>query len=612
MSNPLLVFWAQLFSRRETLRRVPSQAHIESSTQASATIFLVMRRMRAPLNILIVIFSVSVIGLTLIPGVDPAGQPARISLFESFYFMSYTATTIGFGELPWPFTPAQRLWVTFSIYLSVIGWAYAIGSLLTLIQDRSFRQALALRRFTGKVARLREPFLLIVGYGRAGELLAEDFDALGQQLVIVDESSDRIDALDLGSYHADIPGLVADAANPHHLTAAGLDHPFCAGVLALTNDDQTNLAVTMSAALLRPDLPVISRTVSPTIAERMRAFGTPTVVNPFDRFGDHLRLALNAPASYQLLTWLEAGPGAELPERGHPPTDGRWVMCGYGRFGREVTADLRAAGLEVSVIEPSERGDAEPDVIVGDASDPNVLARADLSTAVGLVAGTDNDTTNLSMLATARRLNPQLFLAARQNRPTSAALFEAMRVDALLVPTEVVAHEVYAQISTPMLWRFIQQMPARGDEWAEDLIQRLRYNCGHELPALWKIKLDQEQAPALGGWLADGRVTLGNLLRSPEDRERRLRAVPLLLYRDGESVLTPDGDTVLAPDDQLLFAGQGSERRELEGTMVVDSTGAYVLFGQHIPSSWVWRRLTKKDLPSSPQDDRADVTVRPG
>ena len=50
--------------------------------------------------------------------------------------MSYTATTIGFGELPWPFTADQRLWVTFSIYLSVIGWAYAIGSLLTLLQDR--------------------------------------------------------------------------------------------------------------------------------------------------------------------------------------------------------------------------------------------------------------------------------------------------------------------------------------------------------------------------------------------------------------------------------------------------------------------------------------------
>jgi voltage-gated potassium channel len=603
MSNPLLVFWAQLFGRREPASRVVSHAHIESSSQASATIFLVMRRMRAPLIILIVIFSVSVVGLTLIPGIGLDGQPARISLFEAFYFMSYTATTIGFGELPWPFTPAQRLWVTFSIYLSVIGWAYAIGALLTLVQDRAFRQALALRRFTGKVARLREPFLLMAGYGRAGELLAKDFDALGQQLVVIDESPNRVDALDLGSYHSDIPGLVADASNPQHLAAAGLDHPFCAGVLALTNDDETNLAVTMTAALLRPELPIVSRTISAPIAERMRAFGTPAVVNPFDRFGEHLRLALNAPASYQLLTWLEAGPGGELPGRGRPPTHGRWVMCGYGRFGREVTSDLRAAGLEVTVIEPTERGEPEPGVVVGDASEPAVLAQAGLANAVGLVAGTDNDTTNLSMLVTARRLNPQLFLAARQNRPTSAALFQAMRVDALLVPTEVVAHEVYAQVSTPMLWRFIQDMPARGDAWAADLIQRLQYNCGRELSALWKIKLDQEQAPALGAWLAEGKVILGDLLRSPEDRDRRLQVVPLLLLRDGNATLTPDDETVLARDDELLFAGQGSERRELESTLVINSTGAYVLFDQHIPASWVWRKLSRKN------SRRASVTT---
>jgi voltage-gated potassium channel Kch len=182
--------------------------------------------------------------------------------------------------------------------------------------------------------------------------------------VVIDESSERVDALDLASYHSDIPGLRANAANPHHLTAAGLDHPFCSGVLALTNNDETNLAVTMTAALLRPDCPSSPDHLGP-IAERMRAFGTPAVVNPFDRFGDHLRLALNAPASYQLLTWLEAGPGGELPERGRPPTHGRWVMCGYGRFGREVTADLRAAGLEVTVIEPAERGEPEPGVIVG-------------------------------------------------------------------------------------------------------------------------------------------------------------------------------------------------------------------------------------------------------
>ncbi|MGI8458573.1 MAG: potassium channel family protein [Propionibacteriaceae bacterium] len=612
MSNPLLIFWAQLVGRRDDVVHVLDRVRIDSSAQASSTIFLVMRRMRVPLITLIVIFSVSVVGLTLIPGVDPEGRPARISLFDSFYFMSYTATTIGFGELPWPFTAAQRLWVTFTIYLSVVGWAYAIGSLLTLAQDRSFRQALARQRFAGKVARLREPFLLLAGYGRAGELLAKDFDALGTQLVVIDDSTERIDALELGSFRADIPGLVADAADPHHLSAAGLDHPCCAGVLALTNDDETNLAVTMTAALLRPDLPVVSRTVSVTFAERMRAFGTPRVVNPFDRFGEHLRLALSAPSSYQLLTWLEAGPGAPLPDRGRPPPEGRWVVCGYGRFGREVTKDLRGAALDVTIIEPSARGDIEPGVIVGDASDPDVLARADVARAVGVVAGTDNDTTNLSLLAAARRLNPELFLAARQNRPTSAALFAAMRVDALLVPTEVVAHEVYAQLSTPLLWRFIQEMPAQGDRWAAELIGALRVNCGRELPALWKIRLDPTQAPALTGWLSDGKVVLGDLLRSPEDRERHLRAVPLLLLRDGDAVLSPDDETVLAPGDELLFAGEGSERRELESTMVVDSTAVYVLFDQHIPSSWVWRKLARRHPDPSAPSNRTEATSRRG
>ena len=620
MSNPLLVFWAQLAGRREPVGRTPAariagarlsadgrsadRTPVESSVDTSATIFLVMRRMRAPLITLIVIFTISVVGLSLIPGIDDAGRPARISLFESFYFMSYTATTIGFGELPRPFTPGQRLWVTVSIYLTVVGWAYAIGSLLTLLQDRSFRQALARQRFTRKVARLREPFLLMAGYGRAGELLAKSFDALGQQLVVIDESPDRVDALELSSYRIDIPGLVADAANPHHLSAAGLGHPCCVGVLALTNDDETNLAVTISAALLRPDLPVVARTVSAPVAERMRAFGTPAVVNPFDRFGDHLRLALDAPASYQLLTWLEAGPGAELPGRGRPPTDGRWVICGYGRLGREVTADLRAAGLRVTVIEPTHQHQGkDPEMIVGDAADPEVLARADLSGAVGLVAATDNDTTNLSLLATARRLNPNLFLVGRQNRPTSGGLFDALRVDALLVPTAVIAHEVYAQISTPLLWRFIQQLPAQGEQWAAELIERLRHNCGRELPALWKIRLDSAQAPALSGWLDTGEVVLDQLLRSPEDRERRLEAVPLLLLRNGDAVLAPPGDTVLARDDELLFAGHSSQRRELTSTLVVESTAAYVLFDQRIPSSWVWRKLARTSpAPAAPND----------
>src|SRR3954452_9307374 len=438
-------------------------AGVVSGVQASAPIFLVLRRMRAPLITLILIFAVSVLGLSLITGVDDAGRAYRMSIFDSFYVVSYTATTIGFGELPYPFTDAQRLWVTGTIYLSVIGWAYAISALLSLLQDRAFRSALALRHFSRKVHRLREPFLLIVGYGQTGELLGRSFDELGRRFTVLDLQDARIDALDLDTLRADVPGLVGDARNPHDLEVAGLTHPCCEGVLALTDDDEANLAVAMAAALLRPELPVVTRTTSAVVAERMSAFGNPTVINPFDRFGDHLRLALRAPAAYQLMTWLESGPGAELPERSSAPAPGRWVICGYGRFGQHFAADLRSEGLEVTAVEPRPIVDPHPDprlhLVVGDESDPEVMASTDLASAVAFVAGTDNDTTNLSLVAAARRVNPDLFVAARQNAPTSAALFTAMDVDALLVPTEVIAHEVYARLSTPLLWRFVRELP---------------------------------------------------------------------------------------------------------------------------------------------------------
>lgn len=615
MSNVLLVFWKQLFGQDdENLPSVPWRARIGSEDQASQTIFVVMRRMRAPLITLIVIFAITVLGLVLIPGADRSGAPFHMSFFDAFYFMSYTASTIGFGELPYPFTDNQRMWVTLSIYLTVIGWAYAIGSLLTLIQDRSFRHALALQRFRRKVRRLREPFLLFAGYGQTGELLGRAFDRLGQRFVVIDQSTDRIDSLDLMAYRADIPGLACDVRHPHNLAIAGLDHPFCSGVLALTSDDEVNLAVTMAAALLRPDLQVIARTLSPAIESRMRAFGTPSVVNPFDRFGDHLRLALNAPASYQLLSWLESGPGAERPGRGRPPTQGRWVVCGYGRFGKELTADLRAEGLEVTVIEPAALSGPDPSILIGDGSEQTVMAQADLPTAVGFVAGTDNDTTNLSLIAGARRINRSLFVTARQNSQASAPLFAAMEIDSLLIPTEVIAHEMYAQLSTPLLWRFLQEMPIRGDDWARAVLDRITESCGRYLQELWKVQLGTAQAPAVRRWLGGADARLGDLMRSPDDRESRLAVVPLLLQRGERTELTPDMDFPLEIDDEILFAGRSSQRRMLENILSDDSTSEYVLHGWHVASSWIWRRIGQERIAKDrtekhdrPTEDRASI-----
>ncbi|MBX3686459.1 MAG: potassium channel protein, partial [Rhodocyclaceae bacterium] len=150
------------------------------------TLFLMLRRMRAPLILLIVIFAISVLGLTIVPGFDEHGNPARMSFFHAFYFISYTATTIGFGEVPNAFSEQQRMWATMCIYMSVVGWAYTIGTLFGLFQDKNFRHALRIERFARAVRRLQEPFFLVCGYGETGSRLIRALDRMGMRVVVVE------------------------------------------------------------------------------------------------------------------------------------------------------------------------------------------------------------------------------------------------------------------------------------------------------------------------------------------------------------------------------------------------------------------------------------------
>jgi hypothetical protein len=265
------------------------------------------------------------------------------------------------------------------------------------------------------------------------------------------------------------------------------------------------------------------------------------------------------------------------------------VVCGHGRFGQHFAADLRAEGLEVTTVDDAQ----DEATVTGDAADPDVIRQTDLASAVGLVAGTDNDTTNLSLIAEARRINPDLFVAARQNQPADAALFAAMHVDALLVPTEVVAHDAYARLSTPLLWRFLRELPRQTDDWSARVVERLQHACGKRLEALWKVRLTRFDAPALHGRLAGGRFTVGDLLRDPADREEPLLAVPLLVLRGGEALLAPEDDLVLEQDDELLFAGRAAVHRAVETTLFVDGVADYLLTGHRVPHSWIWRKLTR-------------------
>jgi voltage-gated potassium channel len=589
MGNPLLTFWHMLVEPRpdesgQPLREPGAPEPSVRAVPSTGAIFLVLRRMRVPFIVLILVFSISMLGLTLIPGEQPDGGTEPMSFFDAFYFMSYTATTIGFGEIPYPLTIDQRLWVTFSIYLAVIGWAYAIGTLLSLLQDRAFRKAVETQRFARQVARIPEPFLALVGYGEAGALVARTLDARGRRLVVVDRSQDRIDALALESLRADAPALSANTRDPDTLMLAGLTNPRCEGVLALTDDDESNLAVVQAVHLIRPGLPVVARAEKLATSRRMEPFGGPTVVNPFDAFGDRLRVALRTPSLAQLVDWLILPPGMPLPVHTDPPEPGAWVVVGSLRAVGEVVDDLQGMGVPVTVVDPGSAA--------SEGTGPEEPGFADLAArAVGIVGAADRDTLTVSYVDAARRANPEIVVVARQESPANDALFAALAPDVLLVPSEVVAREVLERLSNPHLWQFLQSAKEQSEPWAAQVLHDLVARVGEPSPTVWEVLIDEAQAPALCRHLAAGPVTLGQLMASPWVRSERLGLMALMLERGPERILVPDESLEVAVGDMLLMAGASGTQRAWDATLYEDDSLAYVLSGEAVATSWWGRRL---------------------
>ncbi|GAB3623365.1 hypothetical protein GCM10027418_14480 [Mariniluteicoccus endophyticus] len=576
MVNPLQLLAHHTRAQRHvatTLRRV----EVEVPTQVAGTdaIFLVLRRMRTPLIIVVAIFAFCVAGLSLMPGTDSDGNPHHLSLFDAFYVMSYTATTIGFGEIPYSFSYAQRMWVTLSIYLTVTGWAYAISALFGLLQDSGFQTAIAAQRFRRKVCGIGEPFWIVAGYGDAGRMVAARLDALGRRFVVLDDDAQRIDKLAIDQLTTEVPALDGDVHNPSLLGMAGLDNPRCQGVIALTTDE-ANLAVVMAVNLLRPDVPVIARADDRQVMRRMRNFSPEAIINPYDRYGAYLSRSMESPKSFQLTQWLMAADGSEFRPRPEGLDDGTWLVLGDDRFGEEVAHDLRENGLEVVQLDPA---DGDPDV----------------SEAVGLVAGSHNDVVNLALAAHARLENPDIFIAVRQRENRQASAMRAFDADSVFVPSELVAREVIARIMAPAFWDFIEHVFSTDDErWSGQVLHDLHERVGLLSPTARRVPVDHAQAPAIARWLARGReLTLHDVLRDPLDRERPLQVYCLSLIRAGESTHAPAEDTKIEAGDELVLVGTPEALRQLHGALDEDPTLEHLVTGEKVPATWLWRELTR-------------------
>jgi hypothetical protein len=185
-----------------------------------------------------------------------------------------------------------------------------------------------------------------------------------------------------------------------------------------------------------------------------------------------------------------------------------------------------------------------------------------------------------------------LFTIARQNDPANTPLFEGLPISSTLLPTKLIAHEVLARIGDPLLWAFVQNAQKHADDWGTAQLERITSRCGTERPDIWTLSITPAGAPALISHL--DQATVGTLLRDPQDRSRELDVVALLRRRGDDITMTPGDDEPLSVGDDLLLVGRSYDRRALDTTVSVPTAAEYVLTGDRVGQSWIWRTLVDR------------------
>jgi Trk K+ transport system NAD-binding subunit len=561
-------------------------------------IWLTMRRMRTPLVVMILVYSLSVFGLTLIPGLDADGNAFRLNFLDSSYFVAIMATTIGFGEIPTTFTDGQRLYVYLILFPNVVAWLYSIGTIISLLVDPQFRAVLARARFSRRVRRLSSDFYVVCGFGNTGRMIVKGLLKRGISAAILEEKEAIIHSMALDDDFAHLPALAGDVTDRRLLDMAGLadEIPHCLGVIAITNDDHANLTVAITSKLLRPKLPVLARAETRRAVDNMASFGTDLTVDPYTIFAERFHLALIAPVKYLVQDWLISVPGTDLRTELDPP-DGRWILCGVGRFGSRMAAKLEEAQVPFTVVDVHpDRVAQRPGSVLGRGTEAKTLLEADIGTAVGVIAGTGDDVDNLSIVMTALELNPKLFVVARQENPLNDELFEASGADLVARRSLIVARRILAVATTPLLPVFIDHLINQDEPFARQLKHRLEALLGGHAPNLWTIRLsgpwaNSIKAAAIEGTAIQLQHLTANARTSGDDE---LPCVCLLLERGSLRLFLPDGKEKLQEGDRLMFAGRGAARNEMLFALQEPTALVSCATGRPQPRGAIMRRLARK------------------
>lgn len=139
--------------------------------------------------------------------------------------------------------------------------------------------------------------------------------------------------------------------------------------------------------------------------------------------------------------------------------EGHVIVCGYGQVGRSIVAEMSRAGRDVVVVdrvgpEPHDLPEDVP-VVIGEATDDEVLDLAGMSRAETLVVALDNDADNLYVALTARTENASLFIISRANSSQVVDKLMRVGVNRVVNPHEIGGSRMAAMVLQPDVTDFL-------------------------------------------------------------------------------------------------------------------------------------------------------------
>jgi voltage-gated potassium channel len=221
---------------------------------------------------------------------------------------------------------------------------------------------------------------------------------------------------------------------------------------------------------------------------------------------------------------------------------GHYIICGYGRVGRQVAKECLARGTSVVVIE-KESAVVEACLndgilaVNGDAAEEIMLREAGLERAAGLVTALSSDADNLFVTMTARMVRPDIYIVGRCNSDNTESKLYRAGADRAISPHNVGGRHMAALLLKPMVCDFLDVVTH--GELVELILEDVSVEQG---------------APVVGRSIRDILV---------ED----LKGIGVLGLKrpKRDFVINPGGATVLDAGDILIVQGMPDQVKALKG-----------------------------------------------